>query len=555
MQLRPMISYGHMRRLSHIASVLIKYGFGQFLDRLRIWEYTNIERRLLHRVRRVPHHTAPERMRMALEELGPTFIKLGQILSTRPDVVPQNFINELEKLQSQVAPITPQAAKEVVKEALGQPVSRLFASFENDPAACASLSQVHRATLENGDVVAVKIQRPGIEETVRADVEIMRGLARLLKARWQQIGIMDPVELADEFARDITNELDFRHEANNMRHFARIFEHDDYVHVPRVYDELSTRRVLSMEYISGIPVIERERLRAEGYDCVLISRRGADVLLKASMEHGFFHADPHPGNIFILPDNVVCLLDYGMMGTLSSYQRESLARLVISLTRGDERNASRSLLGMARAMNGCDSRNLEIDVADFIQYAQMPLEQFQVGALLPRLWQLLIRHHLRLPAQLVWLLKAIAVVEDTGHRLGTALSMVEYAQPYARRLLRRRLSPLRQARELQQTAIDALDLIKDLPYEIRNILDQIKEGRVKVEFEHIGLDPMRKTLNRVSNRLSLAIILAALVIGSSLIVLSGLPPLVAGIPVVGLGGYILSALLALWLVASMLFSK
>jgi len=552
--LRPRIAYRKLRRLRQIVSTFVEYGFGEFLDQMRIWEHSSITRRILHRhEEQFPRKTGPERLRLALQELGPLFVKLGQILSTRPDIAPHSFIMELEKLQNQVAPVPIEIAKSVVETQLGKPINEVYMSFDDQPLAAASLSQVHRAVLKTNEVVAVKIQRPGITEIIDADLDILHDLAVLTGRRLRRFGVTDAVGLVEEFSRNIKKELDFRLEANNMQRFGDNFKDNAYIHIPKVYRELCTERVLVMECIDGIAVSETEKLVAGQYDLSLIVHRLADALLASTLEHGFFHADPHPGNVLVMPGNVVCLLDFGLMGYASMRQREKLASLLYETSRQDEKRFTKSLLSVVHRTGPVDEEALERDVAYLIQeHAYLPTTELQLWSLLNMLSQLLIMHNLSFPTQLVWLLKALATGEDIARRLGADFDMAEYTRHYGEQLLRRRFSPLRQARELSSTLLDLWELIRDLPYQAKNIFYQLSEGRLKIEFEHIGLEPMRKSLEQASNRLVLAVIVAALLVGSSMVITSDIPPIVAGMPVIGLIGYILAGFMGICLLISVL---
>ncbi len=543
-------------RLRQVAQVLAKYGFGELLDRLRLWEHANIERRILRRRgREFAHLSRPERLRLALEELGPTFVKLGQVLSTRPDLVPQEYIVELEKLQSNVASIPFDAARQTVESELGRPITEVFASFEDEPVAAASLAQVHRAILKSGDVVAVKIQRPGAADVIEIDLEIMHNIAGLMERYIDEARLMNAVGMVREFSSNLQKELDFRVEANNMRRYAHNFAGDNTIHIPEVYKEVSTKRLLVMEYIDGINVSDYRRLSSEGYDLTLIARRGVDIALKSTFEHGFFHADPHPGNIFVLPDNVICLLDYGMMGVISTRQRESMARLAAGIINRDEKGMTRSLEGLVEAQAAVNVEKLEADMSDLAQqYDYLPLGDIRFGTLLNEVLRLLVHHRLRLQTHLIWLFKAITTIEDVAHNMDANFDMIGYARPYVQRVLRRRVNPIRHIRELYLPTLDLIDFAKEFPYAARDIIRQLREGRLRIEYEHIGLEPVRRTLDHAANRMALAIVIAALVIGSSLVVLSRVPPLVADISIIGIVGYVIAWGLGLWLVISMLRS-
>jgi len=549
-------TYKQLRRYQTIVRVLVKYGFGELLDRIRLWEHVNIERRILRRPsREFAHMSVPQRLRISLEELGPTFIKLGQILSTRPDLVPPEFITELQKLQSNVPPFSSDLALEIVKSELGRPIEEIFASFDKVPLAAASLAQVHRATLKDGKVVAVKILRPGLQEVIEPDLEIMRNIATLMERYMEEAKLIGAVGIVQEFAKNLRRELDLKSEAGNIRRFAHNFEGDPTVHVPDVHTELTTKSLLVMEYINGINASDISRLSDEGYDLTLIARRGVNVAFKSALEHGFFHADRHPGNIVILPGNIICLLDYGMMGTLSSRQRESMARLYAGIINGDEKGMIRSLDGLVEAQGAMDLEKLEADISDLAkQYDYLTLGDIRFGALLNQLITILVRHHLRLQSNLIWLFKAVATIEDVAHKLNTDLDIIECAKPYVQRIVRQRLNPIRQVRELYLPTLDLLDLAKELPYSVRDIVRKLREGRLSIEFKHVGLEPARRTLESAANRIALAIVTASLVVSSSLLVNARVPPVVSNISIIGIIGYVIAWVIGLCLVVSILRS-
>jgi ubiquinone biosynthesis protein len=553
--IRPDTISRHLKRYRQVVQVLVKHGFGQVIDQLHLWEDTNIQRRIpkIRKHDKFTPTTLAERVRLALEELGPTFIKLGQLVSTRPDLVPHAYIAELEKLQNQVAPIPDEIAMKVVRAELNRPLEEVFSSFEEKPAAAASLSQVYRATLKSGEVVAVKVQRPGITELVQVDLEIMHDLAARLDRYFEQARAINLTSLVEEFASDMKRELNFVSEANNIRHFAHNFTGNPSIHVPVVFMELCTPNMLVTEFMDGLKITDTDKLGSGGYDLALIAHRGADIYLKSILEDGFFHADPHPGNVLVLPDNVICLLDFGMMGRLSAVDREVLSELLAHVFERDAKGVTRALLEICGPQVALDSDRLEMEVSYIIEeYAYMSLHELQLGDFFGQLMQLIRTYHLHLPRHYIWLLKVIATVENTARRLDPNFNLAEYSRPFIQKLLVRHLNPLDQVRKLRLTATDLLKLIKDLPYEARSILRQVREGRAKVDIELMGLEPMRRTLNHIFNRVVLALIVCALLISSSLIVLSGIPPLVSGIPVIGLSGFVIAALLGIWLIISVL---
>jgi ubiquinone biosynthesis protein len=539
-----------LRRFRQVINALVKYGFGSALGRIRVWEACRFERGILRRECQLPGLTAPERLRLALEELGPTFVKLGQILSTRPDLVPPEIILELKKLQASAHFVPADTVKGIVEAELGQPISMLFESFEDTPVGAASLAQVHRAVLK-GKPVVLKVQRPGIVDMTDVDIDIMRSLARLAERYSPTAYLVNSVGLVEEFAQQIKRELDFRMEAHNLRNFAQNFAGDQTIHVPEVYPDLCTRRLVTMEYLDGINIADAPRLIKEGYDLPLIARRGAIVGFKATFQYGFFHADPHPGNVFVLPGNVIGLVDYGMMATLSQRDRERLAKLVYFITVRDERRISRALNELTESEDTIPAEDLEPAMfAIMTEFGDLPAREVRLAAMLFAMMRAVMAHGGRLRPQLLWVAKSIAIEEEIARSLHADFNLMELGKPYAQKILTQKLDPFRQPHELYNWLNDALDTVRDLPYDIGIVVREIRKGRLKIEFEHKGLEPIRRTLDRVANRTSLTIIISALLISSSVIVLSKVPPLVGNIPLLGFVGYVLAVILAFMLVVS-----
>jgi ubiquinone biosynthesis protein len=543
-------------RLQHVINTFAKHGFGEIITRLRVWEAGAIESRIFHRHPHVtPEFSVGERVRLALEELGPTFIKLGQGLSTRPDLVPPEIIHELKKLQFSVHFIPVETVRHVVETELGKPIDQIFDSFDDTPLAAASLAQVHRAVYK-GREVALKIQRPHIEEVISQDIDIMHTLARLVERYFPSTILLNPSGLVDEFARDIKKELDFFLEAHNMIRFAQNFADDEMIHVPDVYLDLCTRRLVTMEYLNGIHIWETQRLIDEGYDTQVIAKRGALVGLKAIFEFGFFHADPHPGNVFVLPGNVIGLVDFGMMATLSLRDRERTAKLMNFISARDDKRVARALNELMESEDVVPAEQLEPAMTTIIQeYTDLPVCDLRFASMLFAMMRAVMEQGGRLRPQLIWITKSIATQEEMACSLNANFNLMEIGRPYARKVLNQKLNPFCKPQELYYWLIDVLDTIKDVPYDAGVIMREIRKGRIKIEFEHVGLDPIRRTMETMANRQSLTNIIVALLISSSVVVLARVPPFVGGISLLGFIGYIIALILGLILIYSVTLGR
>jgi ubiquinone biosynthesis protein len=548
-------TYRHLNRYRQILSVLFKYGFGDLVETLKIEQYLEIGLQMISRKRReqIERLTRAERVRMALEELGPTFVKLGQILSTRPDLIPLEYIHEFTKLQDQVPPIPYEEVREIIKSETGRFPEEIFRHFEKTPLAAASIGQVNRAELKDTEEVAIKVQRPGIRRIIEVDLEIMLHLAALMERHIEELELQRPTRIVEEFARTLEKELDYRAEASHIERFARQFIDDETLYVPKVFREMTTERILTMEYIDGIKASEVDRLRGERYDLHTIATRGADLMMKQIFIQGFFHADPHPGNIFILPNNVVCYLDFGMMGRMSRQEREDFADLVVHAIGRDEKRLLDALLRLTSFDEEPDRGLLERDVMELVdRYLYRPLKELEIGGLLHRLLEILTRHRLRLKPDLFLMIKALSTAEALGRALDEDFEIIRHLEPFVRDIQSSRLHPRRIASEMVDSGVGLVHLLKEIPGEVRAILKQAREGKLRIEFEHRGLDPMLFTQDRTSNRIAFSIVLASLIIGSSLIVLSDIPPKWKEIPIIGLAGFVVAGVMGFWLLISIL---
>jgi len=548
-------TYRHINRYHRILRVLFKYGFEDLVEMLHIDQYLESGLQMINRKPReqIEKLSRPERLRLAFEELGPTFIKLGQLLSTRPDFIPPAYLDELAKLQDDVPPFSFAEVEEIFLDETGRKPSELFYRIEEEPVAAASIGQVHRATLKDGQDVVVKVQRPDIEQLIAVDLEILAHLASLMEIYVEEMQGHRPTSVVEEFARTISNEIDYTVEISHIQRFARQFEDNETIYVPRVFRELSSERILTMENIKGIKASRVDTLRQQGVDLSLVAERGTNLIMEQIFVHGFFHADPHPGNIFILPDNVICFIDFGMMGRLNRQNREDFTDLLLNIIARNESKVTDGVLKLTNHYAEVDKEALSRDLSAMLdRYLYLPLKELEAGRIFQNLMELVSQHKIYFKPNLYLMMKSLSTAEAVGQMLDPELELIRLAEPFMRKVKSDRMRPGRIADETGETTSQYLKLIRELPDELRSILGQIRKGQMKIEFEHLGLEILRAALDQASNRIAFAIVLAALVIGSSLIVLAGIPPKWYGIPIIGLAGYLMAGIMGFWLLLSIL---
>ena len=544
----------HVQRYRTIVAVFLKYGYEDLAARLPLPSPLRLPfRRIRQAQQEIALMSGPERLRRAFEELGPTFVKLGQLLSTRTLLLPPPFIEELSKLHDQVPPIPFSQVQEVLQKELRRPASEFFLSIEEEPIGSASMAQVHRAVRLNGEKCVIKVQRPGIESIVRVDLEIMMQLATLLENHVDGWKVNRPTAIMAEFAKRMEQEMDFTAEASHIERFAHQFIGEPTIYVPKVFLEICTRRFLTMEYIEGVKSSNVEQLEAAMLDRKEIATRITDLVMKQIFVHGFFHADPHPGNIQILPGNVICFLDFGLMGFLDLTTREVFSRFVINIAQRNEGGAAAALLRLARAELDPFRPGFEADVAEFMhQHFYRPVGEMVFGKLVQNLFHLTQKHGLTLPADLSTVLKALSLMENLVSRLDPGHDIIAQARPFMKQVRLTQLGPRRMWREWQDFTSEALAFVRELPLETRRLLALIKEGRTLLRIHHFGLEPLMETLERIINRLAFALVLASLIIASSLIVHAHVPPMWHDMSIPGVLGYMVAGLMGFWLLIAML---
>ncbi len=508
--------YRNVRRWTEIISVLSKYGLADWISKFKL---DVIKDALKNRDgEAIARHTREARIRLALTELGPTFIKLGQLLSTRPDVVGVQLADELAKLQSNVPADPPDKIRALIAEELGQPVDELFTRFDDAPIASASIGQVHAARLASGEEVVVKVQHLGIEATVREDLDVLGGLAQLAEMIPEFVPYRPSATVA-EMARTLRRELDFGREERNLQQFETQFGDNPSVRIPKPITELCTARILTMERIDGTKLENAKQLVAAGVDLAEVAKRGAELYLDMIFMHGFYHADPHPGNIVVLPGNVIGLIDFGMVGRLDERLREDIEEMLLAIVNQDVTILTSLIKRVGTIPPGLDEGALAIDIADFVgQYATQSLHQFDLGGALTDMTQIIHRHRISLPPQVGLLIKTLVTLEGTTKMLSPKFSLMEVMAPFQRKMLLRRLSPARQLRKARRIYFELQQLAEIVPRRFGEILEQIQSGKFDVHLDHRGLGPS-------VNRLVLAMMASSLFLGSSVMLSMEVPPL------------------------------
>ncbi len=545
--------YRHVQRYRDILAVLFRYGFADLVESLGIENYIDVGFKAIafNRKEKLENYSRAERFRMALEELGPTFIKFGQILSTRSDLLPKDFIFELEKLQDDVRPFPFAQVKEIVERELESSISDNFLEFEETALASASLGQVHRARLKDGLQVAVKVQRPEIQLTVETDMEIMLHIATLMEDHVDFLARYGPVRIVNEMTYTLEKELDYQVEAAHINRFGQLLKNEPIVYIPRVHSALTTEKVLTMEYISGKSASDPESWDLNQENKKQLADNLFELIMKQVFEFGFFHADLHPGNIFFLEKNVICFLDFGMMGRIDRKTREDFADLVMAVSSRDEVAASQSLIRLTHTDPEDDEPDpitLQRDAADFMdRHIYRPLKEVDMGLLLQDIMGMISRYKLRFSPSLYTMLRSISAVETLSKTLNPDFDVVSQAAPYVQKVQLQRISPKRIYGELFKSGMDFIQLLKDIPGETRELLTEARRGKLKLEFKHQNLDSLVNTYDRSSKRISFAVVLASLIVGSALMVLADVPPKFYEIPIIGLLGFLLAGVMGFWL--------
>lgn len=541
------------RRYEKVIGVFVKYGFEDLIAHPPFNRLIPKSKKLVpfRDGRSVFSYTRYERMRMVCEELGTTFIKFAQIASNRPDVLPVELIEEVTKFQDNALPVPTKAIQKTLNNAYDRPLEEIFESIDYNPIASASMAQVHRAILIGGKEVALKVQRPNIDQTIQLDIQILRSLTNFVENNLPQFASFQPRELVKMFEKSILKELNFTIEAANLLRFQKHFKGNNEIYVPSVYPEFSSEKVLCMEFIHGFKITDLEQLENIGLTGKEVALRGINLYFQQVFDHGFFHADPHPGNIFVMVDKKICFVDYGMMGTVVESDKTLLANLLLSVHDRDVVGLKKALLKFGRDVSNIDEKELEYDIREFFSnYSEITLEQIDGDEVIAALNSLFFEYKIKVPSNLLLLLKALVIIEGVGLMIDPKYDLIKNIEPFVRRLIERKYSPKLLTKKAIKALGDLSKLSSKLPEEIDDLIEKLRQGKLQIEVAHKGLEGIQGTMEVISNRISFTLVLVALILGSSIVVLADVPPKMNGIPALGFFGFLISGFFALRLLIS-----
>ncbi len=539
-------------RLHQIGSVFVRHGLGEFVQRIGVATLLERAGQILHPGEAIESVKLepPQRMRLALEELGPTFVKLGQVMATRVDLFPPHWIAEFEKLHAHVPSVPFEELLPDLERALGRSPFEVFRDIDTNSHAAASIAQVHRAKLQDGTPVVLKVRRPGVRVKIEADLRLLRHVASLIESEIPEARRYQPVEIASQFARSLEREADFATETRNIERFAQNFEGDPHIVIPKIYPEFTSDTLLVQESVEGVPGTDLAAVEAAGLDRKVLAARGADAFLKMILIDGFFHADPHPGNVFYLPGNRIVVIDFGMVGRLSPQRRKQVIDLLAGLARMEEEPMLEVLLDWAGDAY-VDEAKLANDVNELaFDYEGMPLKDIRIGPLIRQFSAIVREHSIVLPADLSLMFKALITLEGLGRQYDPGFHILDHLAPLLRRALRERYQPAEIVKRGRSTVANFFDVVGSVPRDLARLLREARRGKTRVDLDLKRLDHFGAQLDRTLDRVTVGIMTASLVIGSAIVMTVQEGPTLWGIPVLtalGLIGYLVAFVNSIWI--------
>lgn len=550
-------SLNNFRRLREITGILLKYGFEDVVTATTLKGFVSEKRRLTWQRSEKPvfEYTRWERVRMATEELGPTFVKFAQILSNRADLLPDDLVRELEKLQSSVPPFSTEVAKEIIERELKTKIEDFFEYFGETPIGSASIGQVHLARLKDGEQVVVKVQRPNIKKQIETDIALMHDLAGRTENFLEGYGITNIMDVIVAFERAMSKELSYLNEARNIEQFRNYYKDNNDFYVPRVFKQLTTDRVMIIERISGCKITDLAQMEEWGIDPHEIAKLGMNVYLTQIFEHGYFHADPHPGNVMIRPDGTICLIDFGMVGSLMEEDKINFAGVFISMAQKDARSMGMYLRRLSVDDEIQDIKKLEYALHELIDdYASLDVQEADIAGMGAALQRIIYDNKMRVPGAIFLILRALAILEGIGRAIYPEFNTMEFMKPFGVKLIAERFAPKKLGADLFHDATEFADLLQSFPFDLKEILKQLRKGKLKVVIEPTEYENILDKLTRSSNRVTLALLISGLFVSSSITLMAKLPPTAYnswGMPYISVIGYLgaLGLSFVLWMVS------
>ncbi len=548
----------NIRRIRAVIGVLFKYGFEDLVTHSRLRGLVSQKRRLTwqRRGRPVFEYSRWERVRMAAEELGPTFVKLCQVLSNRPDILPEELINELQKLQSNVPPFPTEEAIAVIEHETGKKIEELFSYFENDVIGSASIGQVHRARLITGEEVVVKVQRPGVREQIQSDLQIIKDLVGYADNYFQKQGILNAIDIVDSFEKTMSKELQYLTEGRAMEQFRNFYKAQKSFYVPKPYREISTDKVLVIEFVKGCKITDVDQLIKWGLEPTKIAELGLDIYLTQIFEFGYFHADPHPGNVFVQESGRIVLIDFGMVGKMLPKDKFAFAGVFVGMANHDAQQMALALRSLAVEHDIKDMRILEMELNDLIEdFAYLDVDESSIADISQRLQSIIYKNKMAVPGSVFLIFRALAILEGIGKTIHPKINTLEHVKPFGAKLLAEQFSPKNLLKEATTRGQSLMSFLTAFPNEVKAILRKIRKGQITMEVRHEGLDRVMDTLDSIGNRLSLALALASMLLSGAIVMVASPGYREAGtIPQVSAGLFILAAITGFFLLISILRS-
>jgi len=553
--------YRSARRLQQIVNVFLKYGFGQIIDQAHLGRYIPFKNRLKSFGAWAPLEglTAAQSLRMAFAELGPSFIKLAQLLSSRPDLITERYANEFKKLQDEVPPFPARSVREIIEQDLHRPLEDIFAKFEEIPIAAASIAQVHRAVLIDGRGIVVKVQRPNIREHIESDIQIMSFVSELLENHIPESRFFNPAGIVDEFSRTVRRELNFSEEARNCARFRRILGDIDGIHIPIVYGNLSSERILVLDFIDGVRIDNIHEIDRLGIDKKMLARRALDIYFRQILEDGFFHADPHPGNILIEGDGTLAFIDFGIVGRVSDELKEIISGTFLALVKKDFDNLVDHYLELGMFSDDSDiesfKREFKADLGDLLEPLYgLKLQDIRFTEFIDTVTRLAIKYKLRIPPDLLLIDKTLMLLENLCRQLDPEIDIIAASEPYATKLAVKYMDPSRIFSAGKKNLNELSDLVKIFPGQIKKLVRKAVRDDLQIKMYHVNLPEFIKDMDRASNRIAFAMVVSAIILSSAIMHAAGVVPTVFGLSFLGIITFAVAFFLGFWLLVSIIRS-